>query len=122
MNQHDQSKYYIRFVLEILALIAIGWWGSGLFSGWLSILSGASLVTFTMLLWGTFNVPNDPSRSGKAPIKVSGRLRLAIEILVFLFGTFALIQLHNWFGIFYLIAVIAHYIHTKERVAWLLKQ
>jgi hypothetical protein len=122
MNQQIQSKYYIRFVLEVLALVGIGWWGAGLFSGWLAILSGAFFVTLTMLVWGVFNVLNDPSRSGKAPIRVPGKVRLAIEIVVFLFGTFALSHIEIWYGIFYFIVVIAHYIHTKERVKWLLKQ
>ena len=33
-------------------------------------------------MWGVFNVLNDPSRSGEAPIEVSGWVRLAIELSI----------------------------------------
>jgi hypothetical protein len=41
-------------------------------------------------LWGTFNVPNDPSRSGAAPLRVSGATRLALELSILGFGGYSM--------------------------------
>ncbi len=110
-------------MLEVVALIYIGWFGSTIGSGWLSFFSAAGLVVLIALLWGVFNVPNDPSRSGKAPIPVPGIIRLALEICIFLFATFAIVEISGgWFAIIFASVLIAHYIHTKDRVLWLLKQ
>lgn len=121
--QNNQSKYYVRFVLEVIALLYLGWWGNGLAAGWWGVLAALAIVGIAMLLWGVFNVPGDPSRSGKAPVKVSGILRLAIEFLIFGVATFALFAVTHWvFAALYATAVVAHYIHTKSRVIWILKR
>jgi hypothetical protein len=118
-----ESAYYFRFVLEVVALLFIGWYGSSLASGWASFFLAAGFVLLAALLWGLFNVPGDPSRSGKAPVVVSGSVRLAIESLVFLTAVYAILStMGKWFALLYLTAVIAHYIHIKKRVTWLLKQ
>ena len=118
-----ESTYYFRFVLEIIALVFIGWYGSNLASGWLAFFLAAALVFAAMLLWGVFNVPGDPSRSGKAPVVVSGVARLAIEASIFLFATYAVLTiLGGWFALLFIVALSIHYIQTKNRVQWLLKQ
>src|SRR5580698_4104056 len=73
----------LRFGLEIGSLIAIGAWarraaGPGI-AGWVAAIA-APLVAATV--WGVFAVPRDPSRSGKAPVRVSGGIRLVIELAV----------------------------------------
>ena len=121
--REDHSKYYVRFVLEILALVYIGWWGSLLAPGWWGIFTAIGILAVVMLVWGVFNVPGDPSRSGKAPVVVSGKVRLFIEAIVFLAATYAILVISGWlFASLYLIVVIAHYIHTKGRVKWILKK
>ncbi len=118
-----ESTYYFRFVLEIIALVFIGWYGSNLASGWLSFFLASALVFAAMLLWGIFKVPGDPSRSGKAPVVVSGVARLAIEASIFLFATYAILTILGlWFAPLYIVALGIHYIQTKKRVQWLLKQ
>ena len=121
--QENHSKYYVRFALEVIALIYLGWWGGLLASGWWGFLSAMGILVVTMLLWGIFNVPGDPSRSGKAPVVVPGKLRLAIEAFVFLGATYAILIVSGWlFALLYLAAVIAHYIHTKSRVTWIVRK
>ena len=73
------------------------------------------------VLWGTFAVADDPSRSGKAPVPVHGILRLVLELGFFGLATWALAQLGapelSWaLGI----AVAAHYLASCDRVQWLL--
>jgi hypothetical protein len=73
------------------------------------------------VIWGTFAVANDPSRSGNAPVPVSGIVRLGIEFLFFSFASWALynmesIRLSMVFGI----VVLAHYLISYDRIYWLL--
>ena len=61
----------IRFLLELTALIALGFWGwrngEGAFRYALAIIIPVIIAAD----WGTFAVPDDPSRSGSAPIAVA---------------------------------------------------
>ena len=111
----------LRFILELWALVAFGYWGLnqsfGLFNYALMIL----LPILLAVLWGVFAVPNDPSRSGGAPVPVPGALRLLLEFIVF--GSAFLVL--YWGGLFYLSLVfvslvIIHYILARERIRWLL--
>ena len=75
------------------------------------------------VLWGTFAVPDDPSRSGAAPIAVPGVLRLAIEAAVFGFGVWVLSDTGftrtSWaLGI----VVVVHYAISDDRIVWLISQ
>ena len=118
----DQSKYYFRFALEVIAIIFVGIWGSTFIAGWPSFYVGLGCSFLFMLIWGLFNVPGDPSRSGKAPIAVPGKLRLIIELLLFLWAALALTKTVGLsYGMLFLIAVIAHNIHIKERTFWIWK-
>ena len=80
--------------------------------------------TFVMaVIWGVFAVPNDPSRSGKAPIVVSGLVRLVIELAIFALSVLLLFDMdYTNFGFIYGLTIIAHYIISYNRVDWLLKQ
>ena len=109
----------IRFALEIAAQLALGLWGYQL-AGWPLAIG---LPVIAAALWGTFAVVGDPSRSGRAPVKVPGAVRLGIELLVFLGGAAALAGLERWplFG-FYLAALLLHHAQTVPRMRWLLTQ
>ncbi|MEX2373053.1 MAG: DUF2568 domain-containing protein, partial [Dehalococcoidia bacterium] len=75
----------LRFLLELAALAGLGLAGWRLAPApwnWLAVIA---LPVLAAALWGVFNVPGDPSRSGSAPVIVPGGLRLAVEFLV-LFG------------------------------------
>lgn len=109
----------IRFVLEIIAQVAIGMWGYRL-AGWPLAIA---LPVIAAGLWGTFAVLGDPSRSGKTLVKVPGAVRLAIELVVFLGGAASMGAMGYWlpFG-FYLGALALHHAQTAPRIRWLLTQ
>jgi len=74
-------------------------------------------------VWGVFAVPNDPSRSGAAPIAVPGMLRLAIEAIIFIFAVWALYDVGftrlSWaLGII----VAIRYLTSYDRILWLIRQ
>ena len=113
----------IRFLLEITALIAMGFWGWRQSEGWFRYILALIIPILAAVVWGTFAVPNDPSRSGSAPIPVPGLIRLVIELAIFLFAFWSLNNLElkvlSWvFGII----VIVHYITSYDRILWLITQ
>lgn len=113
-----------RFLLEMAALAAIGFWG------WqqaenliLKIVLAIGLPVMAAVLWGTFAVPNDSSRSGKAPVPVPGWLRLILELLIFGIAAWALFD--SGFvtpSLILALLVLIHYALSYDRVLWLLKQ
>ncbi len=84
------------------------------------------MILFPILLaaiWGIFNVPNDPSRSGKAPIPVSGIIRLLLEIGIFIVATWSLHAMEfNRLYIVYAVLIVIHYALSYDRIKWLLEQ
>ena len=113
----------IRFLLELSALLALGMWGWQRSEGSLRFVLAVGIPLIAAVLWGVFAVPHDPSRSGTAPIAVPGMLRLALELAVFGFATWALYNVGatklSWIlGI----AVIIHYLASYDRVLWLIKR
>jgi len=112
----------LRFLLEMSALVAMGYWGWTQHDGlgrWLWVI-GAPLVA--AVLWGTFAVLDDPSRSGKAPVPTPGILRLLLELLFFAVAAFALIASNQISAGWALgIITIFHYAISYDRILWLLK-
>ena len=116
----------IRFLLELSALASFGIWGwqYGLKEDrWLAWMLVLALPIVAAAIWGIFNVPGDPSRSGNAPIVVPGFIRLAIELIFFALAVWALQSYGNlrlsWTMA---IIVIIHYMVSYDRVLWLIKQ
>ncbi len=113
----------IRFLLEVSALIAIGFWGWHLSESWYRYVFALGIPLTAAVIWGTFAVPDDPSRSGKAPVPVPGIMRLVIEIAIFGFGAWALYDLeYTLLSLILGIAVIIHYIVSYDRIGWLIKK
>jgi Protein of unknown function (DUF2568) len=114
----------VRFFLELVMLIAFGIWG------WqvghaiaLSVLLAAGLPLVAAILWGVFAVPGDRSRSGKALVPVPGKLRLALELLLFggavwALYTSGLLLAAIGFGL----VTVLHYLLSYERIMWLIHQ
>lgn len=113
----------IRFILELLALVSVGFWGWKNFHGFGQYILGIGLPILMTIIWGTFAVPDDPSRSGKAPIPISGLLRLFLEILFFALAVWALYDLDQS-ELSYILGgiVIIHYLASYDRIKWLLSQ
>ncbi|MFL7871290.1 MAG: YrdB family protein [Anaerolineales bacterium] len=112
----------LRFLLEIIALVAIGAVAKAEFPGALGFILMITLPLFAAVVWGVFNVPGDPSRSGKAPVPVPGIVRLFIEFDIFGSATWALFSLNPTYGWIFSLVVLAHYALSYDRIAWLLKR
>jgi len=113
----------LRFILEIATLFILGYWGWNRGDGILGYILAAGIPLAAAILWGTFAVPDDPSRSGKAPVPVPGLLRLLLELAFFAIGVWALIDLgYPLLGAILGILVILHYVISYDRVSWLLRQ
>ena len=120
MGSHP-INLFIRFLLEIAALIAVGIWGWRQSEGWFRLVLAIGIPLIFATLWGTFAVPNDPSRSGSAPVVTPGVIRLLLELVFFGCAVGALYQI----GLYKVsmvmgILVVLHYAFSYDRVMWLL--
>jgi len=113
----------LRFALELAALAIMGFWGWRQGEGWLRFILAVSVPLVFAVLWGVFAVPDDPSRSGSAPIPVPGLLRLLLELAFFTLGAWMLHRLGfaQYAAVFYL-TVVFHYLISYDRISWLLRQ
>ena len=120
----NPANLVFRFLLEIAAYGAIGFWG------WqqaenilLKIALAIGLPVMAAVLWGTFAVPDDPSRSGKAPVAVPGILRLIMELAFFAFAIWALYN-GGYTGLSWALGILVaiHYVASYDRILWLLRQ
>lgn len=111
----------LRFLLEMTALAATAYWGWILHDGAGRWLWAIGLPWLLAIVWGTFAVPGDPSRSGAAPVPVPGALRLGLELAIFGLGAWALgaAGRPGW-GIVLAVVVVAHYFVSADRIRWLL--
>ena len=113
----------IRFLLEIIVLIAIGLWGWRQSESWPRYLLAIGIPVLLAVIWGTFAVPDDPSRSGAAPVPVPGLLRLAIELGMFAFASWVLYDM-GYDKLWWILGLIVllHYIASYDRIIWLVSQ
>mgnify|MGYP003344327643 CR=1 FL=1 len=111
----------LRFGLELAALAGFGIAAWRLTDGvwrWPAVI-GVPLAA--AVVWGVFNVPGDPSRSGEAPIAVPGAVRLAIELTTLGGGAAAFILSGpRPVGITLAVTVVFHYAMSIDRIDWLL--
>jgi hypothetical protein len=109
-----------RFLLELAALVAFGFWGWSLAAGAMRFVLALTAPIAAASVWGLFNVPGDRSRSGTAPIPVKGIARLALELAFFALAVWALVASgHAGLGIILAVAVAIHYAISYDRIAWL---
>lgn len=113
----------LRFLLELAALLGLGIAGWSLSGGWWRWLLALALPFIAAVLWGTFAVRDDPSRSGRAPVPVPGAMRLVLE-LVILFGGAAGFYAagHTATGVVMTLLIAISYAFSLDRLGWLLKQ
>lgn len=120
MGSHPVNLAF-RFLLELAALLAMGLWGWKQSEGAIRVLMALAVPAVAGALWGTLAVPGDPSRSGSAPVAVPGTVRLAIELLFFVFATWALYKVQGTnLSVLFGAAVIIHYALSYDRVMWLI--
>jgi hypothetical protein len=112
----------VRFILELAAWGAMGYWGWTRAEGTLRFVLAIGLPVAAAAIWGTFAVPNDPSRSGRAPVPVPGVVRLGIELATFGFGAWALYDTGSTtLSLIFAAIVVVHYLVSYDRVAWLIR-
>jgi hypothetical protein len=113
----------IRFLLEIAALVAIGHWGFSQHTGIWRFLLGIGLPVIAAAIWATFAVPDDRSRSGRAPVPIPGVLRLVLELSLFGLAAWALYATGSPLLALILGSItIVHYALSYDRIAWLIRQ
>lgn len=111
----------VRFLLEAAALVAVSLWSWRIAEGWMPFALVVLVPISVAALWGTFAVPNDPSRSGTAPIAVPGIVRLLVEAGIFVFAVWALANAGFGRASWVLgVVVVIHYAASYDRVLWLI--
>lgn len=111
----------IRFLIELSELILMGIWGWKQGDGWIRFVLVVGIPILAAAIWGTFAVPDDPSRSGAAPIPVPGILRLALDVAFFAFATWILYDL-GFSRLYWVLGLIVaiHYLVSYDRIMWLI--
>jgi hypothetical protein len=109
----------LRFLLEIMALVSIGYWGWTQHSGLIRILNAFGSPILAAAIWGTFRVPGNP---GDAIVAVPGIVRLLLEAALFGGATWALYAAGrpSWTLIFGGV-VLLHYLASYDYVIELLR-
>lgn len=117
----DPINLAVRFILELSALVSTGLWGWKYGDGWTRLALALGIPIVLAIIWGTFNVPDDPSRSGTAPIVTPGLIRLVIELGIFGFAVWALFDMGFMkMSLILALAVLLHYMVSYDRILWLL--
>ena len=112
----------LRFALELAALtgLAAAAWRLGPGPArWIGVV----LVPVTAaVVWAVFNVLNDPSRSGAAPVEVDGWVRLALELTILGGGAAAVgFAARPALGMVFGLAILGHYLVSLNRIEWLVQ-
>lgn len=111
----------IRFLLEITAVVGLFRLGLWITDGILAALLALVFSIGAATAWGLFNVPGDRSRSGRAPVQVSGVVRLFVEFVLLGGGAVGwFVAGPVWFGWLYTLILVVHYLLSWDRVGWLL--
>lgn len=112
----------LRFLLELAAISAMSCWGFAHGNGLARVAFAAIAPLTAAAIWGVFAVPGDPSRSGSAPVPVSGTLRLVLEICFFAFAVWCLFDIHRPTLAIMLSSITAvHYAVSYDRIRWLVR-
>ena len=120
MGSHP-ANLALRFLLELAAFVGLGMWGWSLTDGWFRVVLAIALPVSAAALWGTLAVPEDPSRSGRAPVPTRGWIRLILELAVLGLGCAGFLWAgHSLLAGILGTLVIVHYLLSTDRIRWLL--
>jgi hypothetical protein len=129
MQQNDEpprmhpANLALRFGLEVAALTAMGAWGLDQADGVARFGLMIGVPAAAAAAWGTFTVPEDPSRGGKGLVTVPGLARLGVEFAVFGFATWAMRDMgHADLAGGYAATTAVHYAISFKRIRWLLRR
>ena len=79
----------LRFLLELYALYAMGYWAWNRFEGWTRFLFVVLAPLLAAAVWGIFRIPSESPR-GHASVPVRGVVRLLLEACFFGFAVWGL--------------------------------
>ena len=112
----------LRFGLELAALAGLGAGAWSLTSGAVRWVAVIAVPVVAAIVWGVFNVLDDPSRSGAAPIEVPGWTRLAIELFILGGGAVAVaVAGKRTLALVFAFVIAAHYAASWSRIEWLIR-
>lgn len=110
----------LRFVLELVALFAIGYWGWTQHTGIVQVLLCLGLPIIAATIWGIFRIPGEP---GPAPVAVPGWVRLLLEAVFFGAAVILLAAAQQQTPSIILgIVVVLHYLASYDRIIRLLRR
>jgi hypothetical protein len=112
----------VRFILEVVALLVIGYWGWNQVTNAFRYLLAIGLPLLAAAAWATFRVPGDASASGDVPVPVPGFVRLILELALFSLAVWGLSGMgHRALAIIVGGIVLLHYAISYDRVVWLFR-
>ena len=112
----------VRFILEMVALIAIGYGGWHVTNSFWRYLLAIGLPLIVAYLWGGFRPPNEPHHPTHPTVAISGLVRLLIEAVAFGGGAWGFFSTGaTLIGWVFTVVVLVHYALSYDRVAWLLR-
>lgn len=117
---NNPLNLFLRFILELTALFAVGYWGWNTGDGAMAWASAILLPIVVAFLWGVFRVDDDPN---PAPIRIPGTARLVLELLILYGGaaSFYFADQQIWAYIFAGL-ITFHYLISYDRIIWLIRQ
>lgn len=118
MSQHPLNLL-LRFVLELLALVAMAYWGWSKHEGILRIVLAAGVPLVAAAIWGMFRVSGYPK---DAPVEVPGIVRLLIEFAFFATAVVLLLATNQRdAALLFAVVVVLHYLASYDYVLALLR-
>lgn len=88
MSGLGAANLVLRFVLELAALGAVGYWGFTSLDTWpMRLLGGLGLPVLMAAVWAVFRVPGD---GGDPVVAIPTQVRLALEFVFFAVAVFLL--------------------------------
>ena len=110
-----------RFILELVALFALGYWGWTQPPGILRYLLAPGLPILAAVIWNTFQAI-EPVAPKPIRVVVQGRVRLILELVLFGLAVTAFITSdHIFLGIVFSLLISLHYLTSMDRISWLMK-
>jgi hypothetical protein len=111
----------VRFLLEVVGLYAFGLWGwyvgSGGFAG---LVLAIGLPLIVAVIWAVFGAKDDKAR-GAPVVAVPGKVRLVIELIVFVTATLAFFAAQAQIaGLIYGVVALLQNLVAYDRIGWLL--
>lgn len=109
----------IHFLLELVGLAAMGYWGWTQHEGIWRFVWTIGLPLFAAVVWGVFRIEGEP---GHAPVAVHGIVRLLLEAAYF-GGAVWLVALsgHPTVAMILGAIIVVHYATTYDRIGRMLR-